>query len=91
MTALRALTTWVEHGVLKEEGDERFRLLNVAEDAASSSRVVPSRSGKIHVGEIHISHSFSLNPISRFNGRGPDGYQSSTTTGRADESLLEGS
>ena len=46
MAALRALTTWVDLGVLKEEDDEQFRLLNVAEDASSSSRIAPSRSGE---------------------------------------------
>lgn len=39
--------TWAEMGVLKEDGDNRYRLLEVAEDGSSSgSRPAPPKPGK---------------------------------------------
>ncbi|OSX59891.1 hypothetical protein POSPLADRAFT_1149567 [Postia placenta MAD-698-R-SB12] len=47
-SALRALMTWAEMGVLKEDGDNRYRLLEVAEDGSSSgSRPAPPKPAQI--------------------------------------------
>ncbi|KAJ7839650.1 hypothetical protein B0H13DRAFT_1650100, partial [Mycena leptocephala] len=37
--ALKALITWIDLGVLKEDEENRFRLLEVAEEAAPPSRI----------------------------------------------------
>ncbi|KAJ8073630.1 hypothetical protein PM082_011908 [Marasmius tenuissimus] len=45
MAAVKALLTWVDLGVLKEDGDDKFRLLEVAEEkstARETSRAAPA-------------------------------------------------
>ncbi|KAK1228790.1 hypothetical protein PQX77_008171 [Marasmius sp. AFHP31] len=45
MAAVKALLTWVDLGVLKEDGDDKFRLLEVAEEkstARETSRAAPT-------------------------------------------------
>ncbi|KAF7348133.1 Anaphase-promoting complex subunit 2 [Mycena sanguinolenta] len=39
--ALKALITWIDLGVLKEDEENTFRLLEVAEEAGPSSRTAP--------------------------------------------------
>ena len=39
--AIKALTTWVDLGVLKDEGGSLYRLLEVAEDGSATSSGVP--------------------------------------------------
>ena len=46
--AIKALTTWVDLGVLKDEGGNRYRLLEVAEDGSATSSGAP-RPGTLRI------------------------------------------
>lgn len=45
-SALKALATWVDLGVLKEDTENSFRLLEVAEAAAPGAKSAASRQGQ---------------------------------------------
>lgn len=46
--AIKALTTWVDLGVLKDEGGNQYRLLEVAEDGSATSSGAP-RPGMLRI------------------------------------------
>lgn len=44
-SALKALATWVDLGVLKEDTENSFRLLEVAEEATPGAKAAAARQG----------------------------------------------
>jgi anaphase-promoting complex subunit 2 len=54
-SALKALATWLDLGVLKEDTENSFRLLEVAEDPTPGARPALSRPGAtIFVKNLYI-------------------------------------
>lgn len=55
-SALKALATWVNLGVLKEDTENSFRLLERAEEVSAASKAAASRTGKFDYikCELHL-------------------------------------
>ncbi|KAJ7214102.1 hypothetical protein GGX14DRAFT_392871 [Mycena pura] len=80
--ALRALITWIDLGVIKEDEVNTFRLLEVAEEAAPSSRIGRS---------FFASHLLMLTAALSFGcGGGADDVCRLAATGGPDAPVLEG-
>lgn len=67
--ALKALATWVDLGVLKEDTENSFRLLEIAEEAAPGTRTGVARQGislpKCALGQNLTVSSSQLPSMSR--------------------------
>ena len=80
--ALRALITWIDLGVIKEDEVNTFRLLEVAEEAAPSSRIGQS---------FFASHLLMLTAALSFGCcGGADDVCRPAATGGPDAAVLEG-
>ena len=84
--ALKAISTWVDHGVLKEEETDQYKLLNVAE-ADDGSR---PRAGKWRCRSTEHAYTDLRHHCSGSRCRATARPYDTATTGGADASLLEG-
>lgn len=87
--ALKALITWVDLGVLKEDEENVFRLLEVAEEPTPGGRDPVSRPGECHQRfclycppYLHVNSSKCIGT--------PTSISRSSATSGADEDVLEG-
>ena len=87
--ARKALMTWVDLGVLKEDG-ATWKLLERAEAGSAPSNVTASRSGTFLELNREIRVRNSDASYSSHHRRTPSGSYCSTAASRADESILEG-
>ena len=87
-SALKALMTWVDLGVLKEVSEDTFQLLELSEEvSATTEGVVPTRTGWISF----FPFCFIVDHIHSPDCRGATrGAVCATATSGADADILEG-
>ena len=86
-TIVKALATWIDLGVLKDEGSDSYRLLNTAEEG-SRSAARPGMTAKPSM--IYLYHFNRSSPSSNGRRRRTTSFVGTRTRSSSDASLLEG-
>jgi hypothetical protein len=85
--AIKALATWVDMHILKEDSEGVFRLLSVTEGPTPGSRPQAPKPGSFI---FRRSISLLLTFINSRSGRVTPGNECATAAGRTNENILEG-
>ena len=86
-TIVKALATWIDLGVLKDEGSDSYRLLNTAEEG-SRSAARPGMAAKPSM--TYLYHINQPSPSSNGRRRRTTSFVRTRTRSSSDASFLEG-